>query len=187
MGKPVLAGLGGSLRSGSRSAAALRAALRIAEAEGAETEMLDLRDLALPVYSPDLDATEYPAAARPGIERLVAAVKRCDAMLWASPTYHGTVSGAFKNALDFFELVAGDSSPYLEGRAVGLVTIPDRATFGAMADAAHELRAWLAPTRVALTSRDYAPDLSISDAKAVGRLTRLVAELLSFARSRRGA
>jgi len=184
-GKPVLVGLGGSLREQSRSAAALREALRIAAVEGAETEMLDLRQLDLPMYSPVLELGGYPASGRPGIERLVAAVGRADAMLWASPTYHGTVTGAFKNALDFFELLPEAPVRYLEGRAVGLITIPDRTTFGAMADAAHELRAWLAPTRVTMTYGDFAPDLTITEPKVIRRLTRLVGELLLFARSRR--
>jgi len=65
------------------------------------------------------------------------------------------------------------------------ITIPDRTTFGAMADAAHELRAWLAPTRVTMTYGDFAPDLTITEPKAIRRLTRLVGELLLFARSRR--
>jgi len=181
-GKPVLVGLGGSLREASRSAAALREALRIAAAAGAETEMLDLRQLDLPMYSPVLDLAGYPASARPAIERLVAAISRADAMLWASPTYHGTVTGVFKNALDFFELVGDAPAPYLQGRAVGLITVPSPSTFGAMADAAHELRAWLAPTRVVLRSADYAADLTITDARALARLTRLVGELLSFTR-----
>jgi FMN reductase len=136
-GKPVLVGLGGSLREQSRSAAALREALRIAAAEGAETEMLDVRQLDLPMYSPVL------------------------------------------------ELLPEAPARYLEGRAVGLITIPDRTTFGAMADAAHELRAWLAPTRVTMTYGDFAPDLTITEPKAIRRLTRLVGELLLFARSSR--
>jgi FMN reductase len=181
-GKPVLVGLGGSLREGSRSSAALREALRIAAGQGAATELLDLRELALPMYSPVLELAGYPEAARPGIERLLAAVGRADAMLWASPTYHGTVTGAFKNALDFFELLPEGPVRYLQGRAVGLITVPDPVTFGAMADAANELRAWLAPTRVALRSADYAPDLTITDPKALRRLERLVGELLAFGR-----
>lgn len=182
--KPVLVGLGGSLRELSRSSAALREALRIASALGADTEMLDLRQLDLPMYSPVLDLGDYPAAGRAALERLVAAILRADAMIWASPTYHGTVTGAFKNALDFFELVGEGPAPYLQGRAVGLITIPDPTTFGAMADAAHELRAWLAPTRVVLRSADFTPDLAITDPKALRRLSRLVEELLAFARTR---
>src|SRR5262245_506990 len=181
---PVLVGLGGSLREQSRSAAALREALRIAGKEGASTEMLDVRELALPMYSPALALTDYPEDQRAGLERLVAACGRADAMLWASPTYHGTVTGSFKNALDFFELFGDGPAPYLQGRAVGLITIPDPTTFGAMADAAHELRAWLAPTRVVLRYADYAPDLTLTDPKALRRLERLVGELLAFARSR---
>ena len=34
------------------------------------------------------------------------AVYQADAMIWSSPTYHGSVSGSFKNALDWLILLA---------------------------------------------------------------------------------
>jgi NAD(P)H-dependent FMN reductase len=43
-------GLGGSLRAGSTSRSALRTALEGAESAGAETLLLDLRELDLPLY-----------------------------------------------------------------------------------------------------------------------------------------
>ena len=49
-------GLGGSLREASRSRAALAVALEGAAAAGATVELLDLRELGLPMYSPDLEA-----------------------------------------------------------------------------------------------------------------------------------
>jgi NAD(P)H-dependent FMN reductase len=56
-------GLGGSLRKPSRSRAALAVALDGAAAAGAAVELLDLRELGLPMYSPDLEA-DPPAAVR---------------------------------------------------------------------------------------------------------------------------
>ena len=43
-------------------------------------------------------------------------------MIWSSPTYHGSVSGSFKNALDWLILLAEREPPYLSNKPVGLVT-----------------------------------------------------------------
>src|SRR5215208_1316189 len=45
-------GIGGTLREGSTSLLALKKALRAAEEAGATTELLDLRELDLPLYEP---------------------------------------------------------------------------------------------------------------------------------------
>ena len=118
------------------------------------------------------------------IVRLLDACRRADVLLWASPTYHGTVSGAFKNALDFLELLSDEEPPYLQGKAVGLIAVSDPTTFAAMGASAYELRAWLAPTQVALAGRDFRDDLTLANDRAHRRLVRLVEELLDFARRR---
>ncbi len=43
-------------------------------------------------------------------------------MIWSSPTYHGSVSGSFKNALDWLILLAEHAPPYLSNKPIGLVT-----------------------------------------------------------------
>jgi len=60
-------GVGGTLREGSASLGALRRALAAA---GAETELLDLRDLDLPMYRPGMTLDEYGAGARRLVEEL---------------------------------------------------------------------------------------------------------------------
>jgi NAD(P)H-dependent FMN reductase len=50
--KPHVVGIGGTLRDGSTGLRALEEALRAAEEAGATTELLDLRELALPMYEP---------------------------------------------------------------------------------------------------------------------------------------
>jgi multimeric flavodoxin WrbA len=47
-------GVGGTLREGSASLGALKRALSAAGEAGAETELLDLRELDLPMYEPGL-------------------------------------------------------------------------------------------------------------------------------------
>ena len=109
-----LVGLGGSLDGSSASLFALRLALQSAQAAGASTTLLDLRDLDLPLYA-------WGQAPPAGAVRLVDAVKAADGLVWASPLYHGTVSGAFKNAVDWLELLSGHDPPYLTHKAVGLI------------------------------------------------------------------
>jgi FMN reductase len=49
-------------------------------------------------------------------------VYACDGMLWSSPLYHGTISGSFKNALDWLQ-VLGDRQPaYLTDKVIGLIS-----------------------------------------------------------------
>jgi FMN reductase len=43
-------------------------------------------------------------------------------MIWSSPLYHGTVSGAFKNALDWLQLLSDRTPPYLTDKVIGLVS-----------------------------------------------------------------
>ncbi len=113
--KLKVVGLGGSLAKHSTSLAALRVALEGADAAGAETELLDVRTLDLPLYSPD---AEPPEAAR----RLAAGAHSADALIWASPLYHGTVSGSFKNALDWLQLLNDRRPTYLTDKVIGLIS-----------------------------------------------------------------
>lgn len=182
---PWLVGLGGTLRENSRTRSALRAALSLAEAQGAQTELLDLRELDLPMYNPVWTLEDYPERQRESLARFIDSCRRADAMLWASPTYHGTLSGVLKNALDHIELMSDDPAPYLQGRAIGLIAVSDPLTFGAMTNAVYELRGWLAPTWVTLTYADFDADFRLASPRAERRLARLVDELLEFAAYRK--
>jgi len=110
-------GLGGTLRSNSTSRWALKRALQAAEKAGATTELLDLRELNLPLFDPEKSLEEYG----PNVARLINAVRRADALIWSAGSYHGTVAGVSKNALDYFELLADDARPYIDGKTVGLI------------------------------------------------------------------
>jgi FMN reductase len=182
----LLVGLGGSMREKSYSRATLVEALRIAEADyGAETELLDVRELRLPMFEPDLLVKEYSAEDQININRLLETTRRAEVMIWATPTYHGTMSGALKNALDFLELLSDDEPPYLQGRAVGLIAVNDSTPLASMINSVHELRAWLAPTQAVLSRHDFTPEFTLTNERAQRRLTRLVKELLDFAKQSR--
>ena len=110
-GRLTIVGLGGSLRAASHSRAALEVALAGAEEAGAETRLLDLRELALPMFDPEHESPAGAAA------ELVETCYAADGMLWSSPLYQGTVSGAFKNSLDWLHILGSREPPYLHDRS----------------------------------------------------------------------
>jgi len=112
-----IVGLGGSLRAPSRSRAALEVALDGAAGARARVELLDLRSLALPMYSPDLEA-DAPAA----IQTLLDASYAADGMLWSSPMYNGSVSGSFKNAIDWLHMLGSREPSFLHDKVIGLIS-----------------------------------------------------------------
>lgn len=107
-------GLGGSMDGSSATLFALRAALQAAAAAGAEVQEFDVAQLDLPMY-------RHGAAPAPAAQAWVDAAGQADALLWASPLYHGSVSGAFKNAVDYLELRSRAQPPYLSDKVVGLI------------------------------------------------------------------
>jgi FMN reductase len=145
-----IVGLGGSLAAVSRSRAALRAALAGAEEAGAETELLDLRELGLPMYDPDHE--ELTDAAGRLIETLYAA----DGLLWSSPMYQGTISGAFKNALDWLHVLGRRDPPYLHDKVIGLISAAGGTqglqAINTMEFSVRALRGWAVPYVVPVAS-----------------------------------
>src|SRR5512132_460180 len=98
-----IVGLGGSLASGSQSRAALAVALAGAEEAGAESVLLDVRELELPFYNSESDAPQDAL-------RMAEILESAHGMLWSSPLYQGSISGSFKNALDWLHLPSGSVS-----------------------------------------------------------------------------
>jgi FMN reductase len=139
----TIVGLGGSLGKTSRSRSALQVALEGVATAGAETAMLDLRELDLPMYNPDAaDPTETAG-------RLIESCYAADGMLWSSPMYQGTISGAFKNALDWLHVLGTRQPPYLHDKVIGLISAAGGThalqAINTMEFATRALRAWAVP------------------------------------------
>lgn len=152
-------GLGGTLRPASISLQALGIALEAAEAAGASTTLLSLRELGLPHFEPGRAMEAYGA----GAVCFLQAVRKADVLLLSTGTYHGTLTGVMKNALDFLELLAGDDPPYLEGKIVGLVATSGGDSDGvqalnAMTHVALALRATIVPQQVFIPRASTAID-----------------------------
>jgi FMN reductase len=145
-------GIGGTLREGSTGLSALKEALRAAKEAGATTELLDLRELDLPIYEPGKSLEEYGE----NVEKLVEAMRGADALLWSTAAYHGTLAGLTKNALDFAQYLARDERPYLEDRVVGLIATAGGGmaavnAINTMVNVIHALRGVAAPLSVPVT------------------------------------
>lgn len=150
-GSLKVVGIGGTLREGSSSLGALRRALAAAEGAGAETELLDLRELNLPMYEPGRALASYGE----GAGRLVEAMRGADALILSTAAYHRTLAGVTKNALDFAQFLGRDERPYLDGKVVGIVAtaggeMAGAHTTGALVNVAHALRGTVAPLMVAI-------------------------------------
>lgn len=149
--RPLVVGIGGSMRPGSTTLAALERALAAAAFAGARTDLLDVRALSLPMYEPDLPLSAFGDNA----VRLVDAVRRADALLFAAPAYQGTLAGVVKNAIDYLQFLADDDPPYLTGKVAGLIATADGGqaapnAVAALVHAAHALRAVVAPFTISI-------------------------------------
>jgi FMN reductase len=138
-----IVGLGGSLASNSKSRAALQTALEGAASAGAETQLLDIRKLDLPMYNPDDDEPTEAAAT------LIESCYRADGLLWSSPMYQGTISGSLKNALDWLHLLGDRDPPFLHDKVIGLISAAGGTqglqAVNTMEFAVRALRGWAVP------------------------------------------
>jgi FMN reductase len=178
---PAIVGLGGSMARSSKSRAALVTALEGAEDAGADTELLDIRELDLPMYDPD-DAAPTEAAAR-----LIEACYGADGLLWSSPMYQGTISGALKNALDWLHPLGDRDPPYLHDKVIGLISaaggVHGLQAINTMEFAVRALRGWAVPYVVPVPSaaRVFDPDGRILDEGVEVQLKRLGGEVVRVA------
>lgn len=176
MAGPKIVGLGGSLRVASRSRAALLIAVDGAAAAGAAVEVLDLRELKLPMYSPELEA-DAPAVVRTMIETCY----RADGMLWSSPMYNGSVSGSFKNAIDWLHMLGSREPPYLHDEVIGLISAAGGTqglqVVNTMEFSVRSLRGWAVPYVVPVpqAARVFDDSGEVQD-EWVGQQLRLLGE-----------
>ncbi len=108
MTAPRILGFAGSTRTGSYNKMLVKAALAGAKAAGAEVTFLDLRDLNLPLFDEDLEAS---GGAPDGAKRLKDLMFSHQGLLIASPEYNSSVSAVLKNAIDWATRPAPGEAP----------------------------------------------------------------------------
>jgi FMN reductase len=174
----AIVGLGGSLAQTSRSLAALDGAAEV----GATTTLLNLRELDRPMYNPDHEGEPPPAAST-----LVEACYGANGMLWSSPMYQGTISGAFKNALDWLHALGSREPPFLHDQVIGLISAAGGTqglqAINTMEFAVRALRGWAVPYVIPVASayRVFDPDGRITGEGVELQLRTLGAEVVRVA------
>jgi FMN reductase len=174
-------GIGGSVDPQSQSDRALRAVLASVTELGASVTHFSGASLDLPPYHSD---AEVPLRARDYIE----SVRKADAVVIASPGYHGTVSGLVKNALDYLEELRRDPRPYLDGRPVGVLAVAGGwqasvGTLGTLREVVHALRGWPTPLGLAINSSVTLFDEQgrTEDGSTAAAVRVMAAQLVDFA------
>jgi len=171
-------GLCGSLSENSSTRKSLSVALEGARAEGASTELVDLRFYSLPFAGSGWSPDQFPDVAR-----LNGLVRAADAVIWATPEYHGSYSGVLKNALDLggFEEYQGKMIALVgaAGGSIGAIN-----ALGHLRTVARQLHAWVLPAQVSVarSSHAFGDSGEIIDAKLKASLRQLGAELALFAK-----
>jgi FMN reductase len=181
--RPKIVGLGGSLAAASRSLTALRTAAAAAEEEGAEVTIFEVRQLDLPFYAPGRDPSPQASA-------FADAVYEADGLLLSSPMYHGTITGSFKNALDWLELLGRRDPPYLTNKLVGLIGmaagVQALQAVNTLEFVVRALRGWAVPLVIPISGRQaFDAEGHIVDERVTAQLRALGHEVAAICLKRR--
>jgi chromate reductase, NAD(P)H dehydrogenase (quinone) len=102
--------LAGSTRSGSFNKKLIALAADAARAEGADVTVVDLRDLALPLFDEDLEAASGLPA---GAKKFKTLLRESDGFIIASPEYNSSITPVLKNAVDWASRAESEGEPPL--------------------------------------------------------------------------
>jgi FMN reductase len=182
MAQPFIVGIGGTTRAESGTELAVRYCLKQCAERGAETKLWSGPQLeALPFYAP-----ERPERTSEAVE-LVEDLRRADGIIVASSSYHGTIAGLIKNALDYTQDMMKDDRPYFAGRPVGCIATGAGwqgvvATLEHLRTMVHSLRGWPTPLGAAINTLDKAFDEKGEplDEKVAFQLDTVATEVLTF-------
>jgi len=141
MPNPHVVALVGSLREESYTRRATKRALEGVDAAGGRGELLDLRDYELPPLNTDRsDQGES--------KQVVDRVGNADAIILASPMYHGSYSGVLKNAIDYCGF------DEFENKTVGLLAVSGGSfpitTLEHLRSVCRALDSWVLPHQAAI-------------------------------------
>jgi NAD(P)H-dependent FMN reductase len=164
-------GVAGSIRKGSYSTQALAIALEHIKKQGAEVRMLELSKTVLPLYDPNApESTE--------VELATEAVAWADAFILASPDYHGSISGALKNFLDYFyEEFGGKVFGYVVASHEKGLTVMDQ-----MRTAVRQCYGWSMPYGVSVNGPQDFTGGEIVNARLSKRLQMMSRDLVVYGR-----
>ena len=174
-------GVTGSLRQDSYSTLGLKIVLEEAIKYGSESYLLDLRELNLPLYNPAGSSTSNESTSnitsKNALERTATALKWADALILASPDYHGSISGTLKNFLDYFwEEFAGKTFGYIVASHEKGLTVADQ-----MRTAIRQCYGWSMPYNISINGeKDFDSKGTLVNSTLAKRLKMLARDLVIY-------
>ena len=118
-------------------------------------------------------------------EHLLESCYSADGLIWSSPLYQGTISGAFKNALDWLHLIGNRDPPYLHDKVIGLLSAAGGAhglqAINTMEFSVRALRGWAVPYVVPISGGVFDSEGELRDEGVEVQLDRLGREVVRVA------
>ena len=164
-------GVGSSMRRDSFSTETLKIILNKVNKNGADTRLLNLYSNPLPMYT-----AEYNEKLD-GIKQVVELVNWADAIVLATPDYHGSMAGSLKNFLDYFWAeFAGKTFGYLCSSHEKGLTVMDQ-----MRTAIRQCYGWSLPYGISINSnQDFNANREIINSQLLGRLESFARDLVVY-------
>ena len=184
---PKILAFAGSTRTGSFNKQLVKIGVAGARAAGAEVTLVDLRDLPMPLYDGDLEATE---GIPPNGQKFKALMLAHQGLLISAPEYNSGITGVLKNAIDWASRSAPGEAPLacFVGKVAALMSASPGG-LGGLRSLVHvrsilgNIRVLVLPDQVAIprAHEAFAPDGALKDPKqqaAIEQLGRTLAEIL---------
>ncbi|MGA8105237.1 MAG: NADPH-dependent FMN reductase [Nitrososphaeraceae archaeon] len=172
-------GVAGSMRQDSYSTLGLRMVLEEVKKYYSESYLLELRDISLPLYDPSGPSSNDPSFNNSNnvLEKITTALKWADALVLASPDYHGSMSGTLKNFLDYFwEDFAGKTFGYIIASHEKGLTVADQ-----MRTAVRQCYGWSMPYNLSINGeKDFDSKGNLVNSALVKRIKMLARDLVTY-------
>lgn len=174
-----IVGIAGSMNPASSTKKVIQIVLDAASKAGAETELIHLAEWKLPIYDKREDVSTYP----PQVHDFIRKVTEADGLVIGSPEYHGSLSGALKNAIDFLE------GRHLKDKQVAIVGVAGGSmgatnTVNTLQIIMRNLHAWPLPSSPSVpnASQAFTEDGKLKDEKLQARMEQLGVQLVQSIR-----
>ncbi|MDF2680770.1 MAG: yhdA [Brevibacillus sp.] len=175
-----IVGISGSMNTDSTTKQAVSIVLEAAKAAGADIELIHLAEWKMPLYDDREDTSTYPEI----VHRFIKTISEADGLVIGSPEYHGTLTGALKNSLDFLE------GRYLRDKQVAIIGVAGGSmgatnTVNTLQIIMRNLHAWPLPASPSIPSayNAFTPEGKLKDERLQARMELLGKQLVQYVHS----
>jgi FMN reductase len=173
-------GVSSSMREGSFGTRTVKIVLDTAQKYEAKTRLLELRKIEMPLFNPDSDSSIQSDMK---LQKVTNDVNWADAYILVSPDYHGSISGAMKNFLDYYwEEFAGKTFGYICTSHEKGLTVMDQ-----MRTAVRQCYGWSLPYGISVNGQeDFNKVGEVTNSLLDKRLRMLARDLVVYGKLIRG-